>query len=214
MRTRVKICGITKTGDARMAVNAGADAIGMVFYAPSPRYIDTDTAKDIAKAVPAFITTVGLFVNADAEEVSKVLNQVPLTLLQFHGDESAEYCEQFGVPYIKALRVGQKEGGLNGDLLRKAVELHSNARGVLLDTYQQGIPGGTGEKFDWGLIPSIEQSIILAGGLNPENITEAIQSVKPYAVDVSGGVESAPAEKDAGRIRAFLKAVHLADYSC
>lgn len=232
IRTRVKICGITNSGDALLAVEAGADAIGMVFYEPSPRHVDIETASDIAKSIPAFVMSVGLFVNADKDRVKSVLSQVPLQLLQFHGDESPEYCEQFGMPYIKALRVGREEAGLNGDSLRTVVASHKNCCAILLDTYQKGVPGGTGESFDWDLIAEYSSEtnpkttgpkttgtkttgsnitapkVILAGGLKPENIVEAINTVKPYAVDVSGGVESAPGAKDAVRIRAFLNSVH------
>jgi len=212
MRTRVKICGITRPESAMHAVDAGADAIGMVFYKQSPRYVTTEIASGIARSTPAFVMSVGLFVNADADDVNNVLKHVPLQLLQFHGDEPPDYCEQFGVPYIKALRIGREEGGLNGESLRTLMASHNKARAVLLDTYQKGVPGGTGERFDWDLIPETNQKIILAGGLNPENVTQAITSVRPYAVDVSGGVESAPGLKDAARIRAFLNAVHRADY--
>ena len=213
MRTRVKICGITNVSDAQTVVAAGADAIGLVFYAPSSRNIDMAIACQIANSIPAFVTRVGLFVNSNPSDIHETLRQVPLSLLQFHGDETPDYCEQFDLPYIKALRVGQKEGGLNGESLRKEIESHKKASGVLLDTYHQASPGGTGEKFDWNLVPKIEMPIILAGGLSVINVAAAIQSVKPYAVDVSGGVESAPGTKDPDRIRAFLKAVQDADYA-
>lgn len=214
-RTRVKICGITSPEDALLAVDAGADAIGMVFYEPSPRCVDIETAAKIVKSIPAFVMSVGLFVNADENSVKRVLNKVPLQLLQFHGNESPEYCEQFAVPYMKAMRVGREEGGLNGGALRTCIVSYKSACAVLLDTYQKGVPGGTGERFDWDLIPGSDsnsgQNIVLAGGLKPENVAEAVAIVKPYAVDVSGGVESAPGTKDAVRIRAFLEAIRSAD---
>jgi len=211
MRTRVKICGITNIDDASFAVRAGADALGMVFHAPSPRNIGIEDAAMITSFLPAFVTTVGLFVNKTAEEVKEVLASVPLQLLQFHGDESPEYCEQFSVPYMKALRVGCESGGLFGENLRNTIESYSGAQAVLLDTYKKGIPGGTGEKFDWNLVPNMGVPIVLAGGLNPSNVEGAICEVNPFAVDVSGGVESAPGIKDAGRMRDFISAVVKAD---
>ena len=211
MRTRIKICGITNTEDALQAVDAGADALGMVFYKPSPRYVDVGTAVQIAQSTPAFVSCVGLFVNAEADEVKQVLNQVPLQLLQFHGDETPQYCRQFSLPYMKALRVGA-EGGLSGDALRTQINSYSDAQAILLDTYQKAVPGGTGERFDWDLVPESRQKIVLAGGLTPDNVAAAIKAVEPYAVDVSSGVESAPGVKDVGRIRAFVDAVYLADH--
>lgn len=211
MRTRVKICGITSVHDASLAVYAGADALGLNFYQPSPRYVSLDLARDIALSTPAFVTSVGLFVDAEPDFVEEAIGKTELQLLQFHGNESPEYCEQFGLPYIKALRVGHHQGGLKGDALRTLISSHSNARAILLDAYRKGVPGGTGERFDWDLVPEIQQPIILAGGLTPDNVAEAVNQVKPYAVDVSGGVESTPGVKDAGRIRDFLNAVQLAD---
>ncbi len=188
---RVKICGITSVNDAISAANLGADAIGLVFYEPSPRYIDIETAALIANAVGPFVTTVGLFVDAEASFVNQVLNQVPLQLLQFHGNETSAFCEQFNRPYIKALRM---KPDVDVD---KTIEEYPNASGILLDAYRKGVPGGTGETFDWARVPKQcnEQDakqglpIILAGGLNPENVQSAIQQTLPYAVDVSGGVE-------------------------
>ena len=210
MRTRVKICGIAQPEDALTAVDAGADSIGLVFYRPSPRSIGIEAASNIVQSMPAFVSCTGLFVNAGADEIRTVLAEVPLQLLQFHGDETPEFCGQFGLPYIKALRAGREEGGLNGESLRMAIDLYAKACGILLDTYQKAVPGGTGEQFDWDLIPKTSRRIILAGGLNPANVADAIAAVNPYAVDVSGGVESTPGKKDADRIRAFLKAVNLA----
>lgn len=210
MRTRVKICGITRIEDAIAAVDAGADALGMVFYEPSPRHIDVNTAVEIAKQIPAFVTLVGLFVDANQAQVQPVLDSVPLQLIQFHGNEDPEFCGSFNLPYIKALRVG-RQGGLSGEALQSALRSYKDARGLLLDTYQKGIPGGTGESFDWGLIPEAVQNLILAGGLSPDNVAEAIQAVRPYAVDVSGGVESAPGIKDKAKINAFISNTRQAD---
>ncbi len=215
MRTRVKICGITSIEDALMAINAGADALGLNFYKPSPRYVEPEVAAEIIAQVPAFVTTMGLFANAGKQEIESVLATTPLDFIQFHGDEPVEFCESLGKPYIKALRVGSEEGGLHGQSLRNKMNEYGSARGLLLDTYKKGMPGGTGERFDWDEVPepgpNDTQYIVLAGGLTPDNVSEAIALVRPYAVDVSGGVESAPGHKDADRIRAFLNAVRLAD---
>jgi phosphoribosylanthranilate isomerase len=206
MTTAVKICGITRTDDALAAAGHGAHAVGFVFYAGSARHIAPRAAADIIRALPPFVTTVGLFVDAEADEVAQVLAQVPLDLLQFHGDESPEFCRGFGLPYIKAVRV---RPGL--DLLQYA-QLHDAARGLLLDAYVEGMHGGTGMAFDWSSIPhELPRPVILSGGLNPANVTEAIRRVKPCAVDVSSGVETAPGIKDAGKIAAFFQGVRNAD---
>lgn len=206
-RTRIKICGITRVEDALAAAAAGADAIGFVFYANSARAIDAKVARDICAALPAFITTVGLFVNADISAVKAILADVPLDLLQFHGDESPVYCEQFAKSYCKALRMHD-----DLDVIVTAKQF-SGARSLLLDTYRAGVAGGTGEVFEWQRIPqSLRNKIILAGGLSPENVADAITQVHPYAVDVSGGVESAPGVKDAKKIQAFIAAVRRADF--
>ncbi|HWH88565.1 MAG TPA: phosphoribosylanthranilate isomerase [Pseudomonas sp.] len=199
---RSKICGITRVEDALAAVEAGADAIGLVFYARSPRAVNVQQARAIIKALPPFVTTVGLFVNASRCELGEILDAVPLDLLQFHGDESAEQCEGWHRPYIKALRVKA------GDDIAAACDAYPGASGVLLDTYVEGVPGGTGEVFDWSLIPRrLSKPLILAGGLTPENVADAVARVKPYAVDVSGGVEASKGIKDHHRIRAFIDAV-------
>lgn len=206
-RTRIKICGITRIEDALAAAAAGADAIGLVFFAKSPREVNRETARDICAALPAFVTTVGLFVNAEVDAVAATLAEVPLDLLQFHGDESPEYCAQFARPYCKALR-------MRDDLDVIAAEKQfSGARSLLLDTYRAGVAGGTGETFEWRRVPqSLRDKIILAGGLSPDNVDGAIAQIRPYAVDVSGGVESAPGIKDAKKIEAFIAAVRRADF--
>lgn len=202
MATRVKICGITRIGDAVCAAQQGADAIGLVFYAPSPRAVGIQQAADIVAQLPPFVTTVGLFVDADAAFVQDVIMRVSLDLLQFHGDESAEYCEQFNKPYMKAIRM---RGGLS---LESSVLHYENAKALLLDSYQPGIPGGTGTTFDWGRIPDkMHKPIVLAGGLDAGNVADAIQQTSPYAVDVSGGVEASKGIKDAAKIAAFINEV-------
>ena len=200
---RIKICGITRVEDALAAARLGADAIGLVFYAPSPRAVAVDQAAAIVRALPPFVTTVGLFVNAGDAEVNAVLQRVPIDLLQFHGDESPDDCAGFPRPYIKALRM---RAGL--DLVAEMARFKS-AQGILLDTYQPDAPGGTGQIFDWSDVPAgLKQPIILAGGLTPDNVAAAIDSVHPWAVDVSGGVESGKGIKDSGKMAAFVKAVN------
>ncbi|MGE8066353.1 phosphoribosylanthranilate isomerase [Pseudomonas sp. NPDC089569] len=202
---RSKICGITRLEDALAAVEAGADAIGFVFYAKSPRAVTSGQARAIIQALPPFVTTVGLFVNAGRGELQQILDAVPLDLLQFHGDESAAECQAWHRPYIKALRVKA------GDDIAAACDAYPGASGILLDAYVEGIPGGTGEAFDWSLIPQgLSKPIILAGGLTPDNVAEAVKQVRPYAVDVSGGVEASKGIKDHGKIRAFIKAARSA----
>ena len=202
---RSKICGITRIEDALAAAEAGADAIGLVFYAKSPRAVDVRQARAIIAELPPFVTTVGLFVNASRCELNEILEVVPLDLLQFHGDETPQDCEGYHRPWIKALRVRP------GDDLEAACQLYAGARGILLDTYVPGVPGGTGEAFDWSLVPArLSKPIILAGGLCADNVGQAIAQVRPYAVDVSGGVEQAKGIKDAMKIEAFVRAVKQA----
>jgi phosphoribosylanthranilate isomerase len=202
MRTRTKICGITRAEDALAAVAAGTDAIGLVFYANSPRHVSIARATEIVSSLPPFVAKVGLFVNAEPASVREAIEKVRLDLLQFHGDEPPEYCEAFNFPYIKALRVRPE---LN--LIQYATDFAS-AKALLLDAYLEGVAGGTGQVFDWGLIPpDLPKLIILAGGLNAGNIAEAIRKVRPYAVDVSGGVEREKGIKDAGKIAAFMRGV-------
>ncbi|MCX7136977.1 MAG: phosphoribosylanthranilate isomerase [Proteobacteria bacterium] len=206
MATAVKICGITRRADAQEAARLGAHALGFVFYDKSPRNIANERAAEIVKAVPPFVTTVGLFVNPAVREVENVLKEVPLNLLQFHGEEPADFCAQFGVPYIKAVRV---KAGL--DLLQYA-QIYGAARGLLLDAFVDGTHGGTGTAFDWNLIPrGLPLQVILSGGLNPANVAAAIRRVAPWAVDVSSGVEASPGIKDPQKIAAFMKEVRSAD---
>jgi phosphoribosylanthranilate isomerase len=199
---RSKICGITRIEDALAAVAAGADAIGLVFYAESPRAVSVEQAAAILQALPPFVTSVGLFVDMPRAELQALLQRLPLDLLQFHGDESPADCEGHGRPYIKALRVRP------GEDVAAAMAPYAGARGILLDTFVEGVPGGTGATFDWSLVPrQAAKPIILAGGLEAGNVAAAIRQVRPYAVDVSGGVEASKGIKDAGRIRAFVQAV-------
>jgi len=207
-RTRVKICGITRQEDALKVVSAGADAIGLVFYAPSPRAVTLEMARAIVQSVPAFVTVVALFVNPSTKEVRDVLNGVRIDLLQFHGDEENDFCSQFQRPYIKAIRVRQ-----TSDVVASSVRF-PDAVGLLLDSYKPGVPGGTGETFDWSLIPASQSKpIILAGGLTPENVALAIEQVQPFAVDVSGGVEASKGIKDHSKINKFICEVYRRDRS-
>ena len=205
-KTAVKICGLTREEDALAAAQLGAHALGFVFYPPSPRHIDARRAAQIIRQLPPFVTTVGLFVNADAAEVLRILDEVPLGLLQFHGDETPQYCAQFRKPYIKALRVRPET-----DLLQYALGF-KDARGLLLDAYVAGIPGGTGESFDWDLIPpGLPLPVVLSGGLHSANVGAAIQRVRPCAVDVSSGVEASRGIKDMQKMQDFFKGVRDAD---
>jgi phosphoribosylanthranilate isomerase len=204
--TRIKICGLTRREDALSAAHAGANAIGMVFYANSPRHIEPSQAAEICAALPPFVTSVGLFVNPAVGEVQAVLREVPLDLLQFHGEEEAAFCKQFGRPYIKALRV---RPGI--DLVQYAAR-HPAAKALLVDAFVEGHVGGTGQVFDWRLIPpECSFPIILSGGLTPYNVADGIRAVRPWAVDVSSGVEAIPGVKDAAKIIAFIKGVRDAD---
>lgn len=204
--TRVKICGITRVEDALAAARQGAHAIGLVFYERSPRHLSIAQAAQLAAVLPPFVTTVGLFVDAEPPFVREALAAVPLDLLQFHGDESPEYCAQFGRPYLKAIRV---KAGV--DLLQCAARF-STAKALLLDAYVAGVPGGTGATFDWELIPgNLPLPVILSGGLNAENVAAAIERVRPYAVDVSSGVEAAKGIKDAAKVAAFINEVKQID---
>ena len=204
--TRVKICGITRAEDALHAAAEGVDAIGLVFYEKSPRYVTASQAADISNKLPAFVTSVALFKDADADTVRQILTEVAIDLLQFHGSESAEFCRQFGKPYIKAL-------GMAGEssVPQQVAEFH-DARGLLLDGHAPGADGGTGESFEWGMIPAeLEYPLILAGGLDVDNVLGAIRAVQPYAVDVSSGVESEKGIKDAALVTAFMNNVRQAN---
>jgi len=186
MAVRVKICGITRLQDLQVACSAGADAVGFVFYEKSPRHVSVEAAAELVRALPPFVQSVGLFVNAEPAFVESVLQRVPLDLLQFHGDETPADCARFSRPYIKAVRVNR-----DTDLLKCAADFDA-ARGLLLDAFVPGVPGGTGERFDWALIPpDLPRPIILSGGLTPDNVADAVQQVRPWAVDVSSGVEAA-----------------------
>ena len=206
MRTLVKICGITRLEDALAAVEAGADALGFVFFPPSPRYVDPAVAEVIIRQLPPFVTSVALFVNESAEQVCAILDQTGIDLLQFHGDESPEYCAQFSRPYFKALR-------MSPDIdVAAETERFALSRAILLDAYRPGVPGGTGEAFDWERIPSdLDKPLILAGGLDQNNVAKAISRVKPYAVDVSGGVEAAKGIKDSSKLISFMNEVARAN---
>ncbi|HSA88438.1 MAG TPA: phosphoribosylanthranilate isomerase [Burkholderiales bacterium] len=204
MRTRVKICGITRTADAAAAARAGADAIGLVFYPPSPRFLSVERAREIRDALPPFVQTVALFVNPDAALVAQVIGRVHPAMLQFHGEESPQLCEQFGLPYVKACRV--KPGASALEYLRP----FSRAAAWLFDSH---VPeyGGVGESFDWSLVPAADKPVILSGGLSRENVAAAIRRVRPWGVDVSSGVESAKGIKDAAKVAAFIAEVRNAD---
>ncbi len=199
MSIRVKICGLRDPETAIQAAHFGADALGLVFYKPSPRHLSIEQARSIALAIPPFITRVGLFVDAPSDYVQAVLKGVPLDLLQFHGNETPEYCSSFNTPYIKAVRV---RPGLD---LVKYCQIYCQARGLLCDAYVEGTPGGTGAGFDWSLIPdNLPLPLILSGGLDPENVATAVSKVRPWAVDVSSGVEKSKGVKDLAKIEAFI----------
>ena len=203
MRTRVKICGITRPEDAHAAALLGADAIGLVFYASSPRAVSIEQAQTIVCALPAFVTVVGLFVDAAPAEIEQVLQSVRIDTLQFHGHEAAEQCGRYRRPYIKALRMRE-----DVDVAACARD-YADAAALLLDTYHEKITGGTGEPFDWSRVPeNINIPIILAGGLTPQNVVAAVRQVRPYGVDVSGGVESAKGIKDSQKMAAFIEEVN------
>ena len=204
--TRIKICGITRAEDAQLAAASGADAIGLVFYAESARAVTAEQAADIAAAVPPFVTVVALFVDAPAANIERILATVPVDLIQFHGDEPAAFCQRFGRPWMKALRV-------RADMdIGAACRVYRAGRGVLLDSWREGVPGGTGETFDWELAArDLPLPVVLAGGLHEGNVGAAISRLQPSAVDVSGGVEVSPGIKDSGKIRRFIAAVRAAD---
>lgn len=199
MSLRVKICGITRAQDLHAACEAGADALGFVFYDKSPRHVSPGTATALLRELPPFVQSVGLFVNADPAFVESVLRVAPLDLLQFHGDETRADCARYGRPWIKAVRVSA-----GTDLLKCAADF-AGARGLLLDAFVPGVPGGTGERFDWGLIPpDLPLPVVLSGGLDPANVVDAVRTVRPWAVDVSSGVEAAKGIKDPQKVAQFI----------
>lgn len=202
-RTRVKICGITRIQDAINAIEAGADSLGFVFYPPSPRNIQIKDAAEILAALPPFVTSTALFVNADVALIRQVIEQTAIDLLQFHGEESADFCRQFGRPYIKSVSMQATTD------LTKVASQYDTARALLLDTYKPGVPGGTGEQFNWSWVPKdFKKPLILAGGLNAENVATAIKQTGVYAVDVSGGVEQSKGVKSQDKMNAFIKACY------
>lgn len=205
-RIRVKICGFTRVEDAVAASRLGVDAIGLVFYPPSPRHVSVETAREIVAALPPFVTTVGLFVDEAPETIAAVLRQVPLDLLQFHGNEAPRACASFDRPYIKAIRMAD-DVDLEGE-----AERFRGARGILLDAWHPGVPGGTGERFDWARIPAkLPLPVVLAGGLTPANIREAIRQVRPFGVDVSSGVEREKGIKDPDKMAELIEEVTHGD---
>ena len=206
MRTRVKICGITREHDALAAVESGADAIGFVFFKPSPRWIDVERAAQIARRLPPFVTSVGLFVDADDGFIARVVAEVGVDLLQFHGQETPAECGRHRRPWIRAVRMRPDTD------LRVVQADYAAARGLLLDAYRPGVPGGTGATFDWDRIPpALASQIVLAGGLGPDNVADAVRRVRPFAVDVSGGVEAEKGIKDPRKIKAFIEEVRRAE---
>jgi len=202
VRTRVKICGITRVEDAVVASEQGADAIGLVFYEGSPRYISPEQAAVICRALPAFVTSVALFKDADAATVKQIITSTAIDLLQFHGSETVAFCEQFGRPYIKAV------GMAGGSNVYAVARQYASSRGLLLDSHAPGAPGGSGKTFDWNQVPKdLQPGVILAGGLNADNVKRAIAIARPYGVDISSSVESRPGIKDAEKIRLFMQQV-------
>ncbi len=207
LRTRVKICGITGPADAREAGRLGADSIGLVFHEGSPRSIDVESARAVRAALPPFVTVTALFLNAPAARVREVLDAVAVDLLQFHGGEAPGYCVQFGRPYIKAVPMGA------GADPERVLASHVDAAGFLLDSHSVGEPGGSGVVFDWAAIPDLQgRPLILAGGLTPDNVADAVRQVRPWAVDVSSGVESAPGVKDVRRMASFISEVQRGEH--
>ena len=205
-RTRVKICGITRPEDASAAAQAGADAIGLMFYEPSPRYVTPARARAVCAALPPLVSVVGVFVNPQPSEIETVVEGLPVDLLQFHGEEPPELCAGTGKPYVKAVRVRSRDDIVN------AAARYTDARALLLDAHHDALWGGTGSRFAWSAVPDdVGRPIVLAGGLTPANVAGAIRLVRPFAVDVSGGVESAPGEKDAESIERFMKEVASAE---
>ncbi|MDO9437386.1 phosphoribosylanthranilate isomerase [Hydrogenophaga sp.] len=214
-RTRIKICGLTREADLDAAVRAGADAVGFVLYEQSPRYVTAERAGALARRLPAFVTPVLLFVNASTEHIQRGVDAVPQALLQFHGDETPAYCEAAGRPYLRAARIPTGPAGAGFDLLKYASD-HSAAQAILLDAHVEGYGGG-GQSFDWTAFPwshpllNASSRLVLSGGLTPANVTDGISRVRPWAVDVSSGVEAAKGIKDPDKMLAFVAAVRAAD---
>lgn len=214
-RTRVKICGVTRLQDLQAAVEAGADALGFVFTPRSRRFLEPAAAARLVAEVPAFVSRVGLFMDQDGKEVARVLERVPLSLLQFHGREDAAFCRQFGLPYMKAFGMASAAAPDRGMAREVAEELaremaraerdYADAAALLLDSHGAGEAGGTGRPFDWAVVPRLSRPLVLAGGLTPDNVREAVRAVRPWAVDVSSGVEDAPGVKCAQKIQAFIR---------
>ncbi len=203
VRTRVKVCGLTRPEDALAAARFGADAIGVIFYPPSPRGVDIDTARRVRAVVPPFVTVVGVFVDPEADFVKRAIVEASLDLVQFHGDEPPEFCEACGRPYIKAVRVRE------GVDLKQFARRYPTARALMLDSFERGLKGGTGKTFDWSLIPEdLGLPFILAGGLTPNNVASAVAAASPFAVDANGGVEASPGIKDPAKIEAFIREVN------
>tara|TARA_R110002072_G_scaffold3830_5_gene27318 strand:+ start:15788 stop:16414 length:627 start_codon:yes stop_codon:yes gene_type:complete len=206
MRTRIKICGITHPDDLQLAVELGTDAVGFNMYGPSPRFVDAETAGLMIESLPPFVSAIGLMVNEDAEKVAELCSALPFDALQFHGDEDNKFCRQFGKPFIKVLRISRAE-----DLAK--VDDFPDADGFLFDAHVEGLYGGTGKQIDWAMVEQLPPGSILAGGLTAENVGAAIARFKPYAVDLSSGVESSPGRKDVNKMKQFFKAVVAADRS-
>lgn len=205
MRTRVKMCAMTRVEDALFAAELGVDAIGLIFYESSPRFVSTTQAKKISEQLPPYVTTVGVFADAEQKYIENILKQLPLDLLQFQGNETPQACEIYQKPYVKAVHMNTADK-IN---FEKITQMYTNAKALLLDSkILGGLPGGTGKTFDWSAIPkNLSKPIILAGGLTPENVAAAIQQVKPYAVDVTSGIEAQKGIKDPKKMRAFMQAV-------
>ncbi len=200
-RTRIKICGLTRQEDVVSVIDAGSDALGFVFAPKSVRRLEKGIARTLVERVPAFIDRVGLFQDQDAEAVARVLDEVPLSLLQFHGSEPASFCRQFGLPYIKAISMTED------DAIARAEKEYRDAAGLVLDSHRVGEPGGTGKPFDWSRIRESSLPLIIAGGLTPSSVAEVVRQFRPWAVDVSSGVESAPGLKDRQLVNQFIKEV-------
>ena len=206
MRTRIKICGVTDPDDLQLAVSLGVDAIGFNMFAPSPRYVEVETTRVLLEALPPFVSAVGLFVNEAADVVAEICSELPFDILQFHGDEDNKFCRQFGKPFIKVLRISSID-----DFTK--VDDFPDADGFLFDAHVEGLYGGTGQQIDGALLEALPDNSILAGGLNAENVAAAITRFKPFAVDVSSGVEASPGRKDVDKMAGFFNAVATADRS-